>query len=173
MSLDLCHLGQFFNIPMPLVPSLRMGPASSDCSTLCDSHFSFYCLVAVTLSLLNTLEDRGLTGRKGFYVCSGSESLCSIYSWGHLNHQVTLMCPLPGSGAQLQVPKAAPCGDSKGVSPVFLLELPSFHSVKVRAPMSWDPLLPVHQGHRLCLTQWSQLALISVSCEPQDLGASL
>lgn len=44
---------------MPLVPSLRMGPASSDCSTLCDSHFSFYCLVAVTLSLLNTLEDRG------------------------------------------------------------------------------------------------------------------
>lgn len=39
--------------------------------------------------------------------------------------------------------------------------------------MSWDPLLPVHRGHKLCLTQWSQLALISVFSESLDLEASL
>lgn len=39
-------LGQFFTLSVPPVPSLRMGPASTDCWPLCDSQFSFYCLVA-------------------------------------------------------------------------------------------------------------------------------
>lgn len=78
-------------------------------------------------------------------------------SWGHFNPQVSLVCPLPGSRAQLQVPKAALCSLGGNHRESVLYYPPSenykvFTQFSSGHPCPGKPLLPVHWGLRLCLT---------------------